>query len=105
MIVNPIENLITESVRKRESDSIPVPKYMLVAMIHANSLDDLHAAVDQFAIDMEVEWAEREQIDATDGTTTVRMEVTNSVQTPELYEEQLTMWRETHRIGKGSVKA
>ena len=89
---NPLRDLIATRVAQRDEDLIPLPKYMLAASISANTLAELHSALDQLSLDFATEWAEREHLDSTDGRTSVVLDVTSAEQTPERYAEQLAAW-------------
>lgn len=97
---HPLRDLIASRVAQREADLIPLPKYMLAVTISANTLNELHQAVDQLSIDFLTEWRDREQVDSTDGRTSVVLDVTSPSQTPERYAEQLTAWSAKRRADR-----
>lgn len=97
MADNPLADLIAGHVARRRVQNLPVPKYMLAVSIDANTLDELQQAVEQFAVDMAVDWLDREQIDSTDGRIGVRLEVTDAEQTPDRYAAALRRWSRDHR--------
>lgn len=102
MSPSPIADMVAARVATRDERGIPIPRYMLVVAIDANSLDELRSAIDQFALDMETEWAGREVIDSTDGRTSVRLMVTNEEQSPESYDELLRAWSDRRRKSQDS---
>lgn len=95
-----LRDLIATRVARRDESLIPLPKYMLAVSINANTLEELHKAIDQLGLDFITEWRERELIDSTDGTTSVLLDVTSPTQTPERYAEQLAAWRGKRRTNQ-----
>lgn len=99
MSTHPLADLIANRVSNRDAANIPIPKYMLVVTIDANTIEELHSSVEQFAADMAVDWPGREFIDSTSGQMSVRLDRTNAEQTPERYAEQLRDWSSTRKSG------
>ncbi|GAB6856484.1 hypothetical protein [Microbacterium xylanilyticum] len=97
---HPLRDLIANRVAQRDEDLIPLPKYMLAVTIAANTLDELHNAVDQLSLDFMTEWRDREQIESTDGRMSVVLDVTSQHQTPERYAEQLAAWSSQRRTNR-----
>lgn len=100
---NPLRDLIARRVALRDEDLIPLPKYMLAVTISANTLDELHHAVDQLATDFAVGWRDREEVDSTDGRTSVVLDVTSRTQTPDRYAEELAAWSDARRAIRPNV--
>jgi hypothetical protein len=93
----PLANLIRDRVEARDEANIPIPKYMLAVIVYGNTREEIDSAIDQLSIDMQIDYRDRDQIDATDGRTSVRLDLTNAQQTPERYAEQLAAWHDRIR--------
>lgn len=99
---NPLAALISTNVSRRDAQNIPVPKYMLAVLIHANSLDDIQREVAMLETDLITEYAGREHIDANSGRLSFRLDLTHPGQTQEMYDEQLRIWSEKRRASSDS---
>jgi hypothetical protein len=87
-------------IEQNRIDGLPVAKYTLVVEITANSHEELADRI--HGLDMNwyhhhSQYAERDEIDSTDGTTSVLLVHSNPTQTPESYREELTAWSGARR--------
>lgn len=94
---NPLTTLIAETVARRDEANIPIPKYTLAVLIHANSLEDVRREVAQLETDLVVDYAGRDHIDSNSGRLSFRLDMTNPSQTQERYDEQLLGWSDARR--------
>ena len=97
---NPLTEMVDGVMGRREGNAIPLPKYTLAVMITGNTREEVASAVRQLDTDFAIDWRDRDQIDSTDGRTSVWLEVTDANQTPEKYAQQLSAWREEERSRK-----
>lgn len=78
----------------------PVTKYEATITLHANSHEELAELVHSLDVNWyhhHTKYAERDEIDSTDGRTSVRLRHTNPDQTAECYLEELHAWARTRR--------
>lgn len=103
MMGNPLDDMIEDSLEGRLAQRMPIPKYTVAVKITGNSREDVASAIRRLDTDWAIEWGERDEIDSTDGTTSVLMRHTNPEQTPEKYTDELMAWRERRREGSGGI--
>ncbi len=97
MTDHPLADAIERGVTWCDENNVPVPKYTLVVKITANSREEVSNRVRSLDVNWDYEYRERDEIDSTDGTTTVLMRHTNPTQTPHDYAEALSEWRKARR--------
>ena len=91
---------LLERVEENRAAGLPIARYTLVVEITANSHEELAQRVHG----LDINWCHhytqfegRDEIDSTDGTTSVLLVQTNPGQTPESYHDELMSWSEQRR--------
>lgn len=102
---HPLKDAIDSGVTWCRENDAPVPKYTAVVKITGNTRQDIENALWSLANSWPVDYHERDSIDSTDGTTSVRMEHTNPAQTPEEYDEHLKGWSARRRAARADGRA
>ena len=94
---HPLKDAIATSVAHKAELHIPIPKYTVLVSLTGNTRDEINRLIHSLYMNWDYEYGDRDEIDSTDGTTTILMQHTNPDQTPERYTEQLLAWRDERR--------
>ena len=100
MTFHPLDSAISAGVRACDELGAPVPKYTVVVEIIGNSREEILKRIRSLDTNWDYEYCERDEIDSTDGTTTIRMRHTNPAQTPEEYYQALMAWASARRVAR-----